>query len=153
MGNGSIGAVVNVNKRKKKKKNSNKVFSNRIKMAMEFSNIKQIDLAKETNISRALINKYVKGQATPKKDNLIAISKVLNVNEGWLMGYDDIMKPKSETIEHTIKKYEDEIILNISDILKLLNRALENSNLTLDEKDLLLAPVKYLYKKSNENLK
>ena len=54
-------------------------FSNRLKIAMNLRNIKQIDIANKTNISKSLINKYIFGIAEPKNENLLKIAKLLEV--------------------------------------------------------------------------
>ena len=67
-------------------------FSNRLLIAMKKNNINQIELSEKTTlygkkISQSLINKYLKGKAFARQDNIYILSKILNVNEVWLMGY------------------------------------------------------------------
>lgn len=64
-------------------------FSNRLRLAMNTSGIKQIELANKTGIDKSLINKYLNGSNVAKQDNLTKLSDVLNVSEPWLMGYDE----------------------------------------------------------------
>lgn len=69
------------------------LFSQRLDLAMKESNINQIELAEKTKlngkyISQSLINKYLKGKALARQDNIYILSKILNVSEGWLMGFD-----------------------------------------------------------------
>ena len=66
-------------------------FANRLKIAMELNNINQIELSEKTkafskNISQSLINKYLKGKALARQDNIYILCKILNVDEAWLMG-------------------------------------------------------------------
>lgn len=68
-------------------------FSNRLYLAMKQNNINQIELSEKTafygkEISQSLINKYLKGKALARQDNIYILSKVLNVSEAWLMGFD-----------------------------------------------------------------
>lgn len=67
-------------------------FANRLLLAMKKNNINQIELSEKTilhgkKISQSLINKYLKGKAFARQDNIYILSKILNVNEVWLMGY------------------------------------------------------------------
>lgn len=67
-------------------------FANRLLIAMKKNNINQIELAEKTTlygkkISQSLINKYLKGKAFARQDNIYILSNILNVNEVWLMGY------------------------------------------------------------------
>lgn len=67
-------------------------FANRLLIAMKKNNINQIELSEKTTlhgkkISQSLINKYLKGKAFARQDNIYILSKILNVNEVWLMGY------------------------------------------------------------------
>ena len=60
----------------------------RLKKALELCNMKQIDLAEKTNIGRSAISQYLSGKVVPKQDKIYLLAQALNVNEGWLMGYD-----------------------------------------------------------------
>lgn len=67
-------------------------FANRLLIAMKKNNINQIELSEKTTlygkkISQSLINKYLKGKAFARQDNIYILSKILNVNEVWMMGY------------------------------------------------------------------
>lgn len=75
--------------------NNNRIdlFAQRLDLAMKESNINQIELAEKTKlngkyISQSLINKYLKGKALARQDNIYILSRILNVSEGWLMGFD-----------------------------------------------------------------
>lgn len=66
----------------------NDTFSNRLKKAMDIRNMKQVEICEKTGISSSLINKYLKGKALARQDKIYILSKVLDINEAWLMGYD-----------------------------------------------------------------
>ena len=66
-------------------------FANRLKKALEYNNMKPIDLANKTHINKSLISNYLSGAFKAKQDKLDIIAKTLNVSEAWLMGYDDDM--------------------------------------------------------------
>ena len=63
-------------------------FSFRLKLAMDKKGMKATDLAKATNLNKGIISKYMNNKYKPKQDRLNLFAKVLNVNEGWLLGYD-----------------------------------------------------------------
>lgn len=77
-------------------------FTERLNQAMREQNLRQVDLVKKTKevmkkyikdykgdgIDKTLLNKYIKGVAIAKQDNIFILAKALNVSEGWLMGYD-----------------------------------------------------------------
>ena len=63
-------------------------FHNRLKEALEIREIKQIDLAERTNITRAQISEYIRGKCKPRQDKLHKLAIVLDVDPAWLMGYD-----------------------------------------------------------------
>lgn len=66
----------------------NDLFSNRLKIAMDRINYKQIDLVQKAKIDKALISHYLSGDFMPKQENLKKIAEALEVNEVWLVGYD-----------------------------------------------------------------
>lgn len=60
----------------------------RLQFALEYRNISQNQLARETDINVSLINRYVKGVVVPKNDTIFILANALNVNPIWLMGFD-----------------------------------------------------------------
>ena len=48
----------------------------------------KIELHEKTGISESLISKYLSGNALARQKKIFLISKVLDVNPAWLMGYD-----------------------------------------------------------------
>lgn len=65
-------------------------FQNRLRQAMDIKNVRAVELASLTGINKGTISRYVNGKIEAKQDALHAIAKALNINEGWLMGYDDV---------------------------------------------------------------
>ncbi|WP_127167179.1 helix-turn-helix domain-containing protein [Veillonella sp. CHU732] len=63
-------------------------FSERLKESLKLKNIKAIELAQLSGISRGAISSYLSGRWKAKQDNIYLLAKALNVNEAWLMGYD-----------------------------------------------------------------
>ena len=64
----------------------------RIKEAMELRNLNQTDIVERTNIKKSALSQYISGKITPRQNAIDELSKVLNVSEPWLMGYDVPMK-------------------------------------------------------------
>lgn len=60
----------------------------RIKTALEVREMKAIDLARATGMSKSSISQYMSGKNDPKQDKIYAMAKVLDVNPVWLMGFD-----------------------------------------------------------------
>ena len=67
---------------------SKDTFANRLKLALELNNMKSTELAIKTGIDKSLISNYLSGRFKAKQDKVDVMAEVLNVSEGWLMGYD-----------------------------------------------------------------
>jgi len=76
-------------------------FSNRLQKALNYTNMKQVDLVKKTGLDKTLINKYLAGVMKAKQDKLTILADALNVNEVWLMGYD---VPMERNLDKNIKE-------------------------------------------------
>lgn len=64
-------------------------FQHRLKIALDDAKISQSELGRRTGINRQLISDYLKGKYEAKQDKLYELAKVLNVDEGWLLGVSD----------------------------------------------------------------
>ena len=64
------------------------LFAQRLSIALSTRQMKPIELANKSGIDKAAISQYLSGKYKAKQDNIFALSKVLNVNPEWLMGYD-----------------------------------------------------------------
>ncbi len=87
-------------------------FFQRLKTAMNLRNISQADLCRITNIPKSAMSQYLSGKFKPKQTRTYLIAKALDVNEAWLMGFDDVpMDPVSKpTEEHQESKLTDDDI-------------------------------------------
>ncbi len=65
-------------------------FYKQLKKAMELNHISQMELCKKTNIPKSAMSQYISGKFKPKQNRTYLIAKALNVNEAWLMGFDDV---------------------------------------------------------------
>lgn len=84
----------------------------RIRKQREFLELSQTELAERVNISKQTLYKYEKNIITNiPSDKIEEISKVLNVSEAYLMGWDDNMKEISSLIPDILsdEKFLDHI--------------------------------------------
>lgn len=79
-------------------------FGNRLQLALNLKGMTQTDLMKKTNISKSLINKYIKGVSGIKANKLEKLAEALNVDPAWLMGYD---VPMTSNFENDYNKLND----------------------------------------------
>ena len=84
-------------------------FQHRLKIALDDAKISQSELGRRTGINRQLISDYLKGKYEAKQDKLYELAKVLNVDEGWLMGVSDKKERRhpEEQVENTKKENGD----------------------------------------------
>ena len=71
-------------------------FSTRLKKAMALRGIKQSELSSKAHLDKSLISNYVNGNYNAKQENIHAIAIALDVDEGWLMGYDTSLERKDD---------------------------------------------------------
>ncbi|HFF1574134.1 TPA: hypothetical protein ACGBG5_003537, partial [Enterococcus faecalis] len=71
----------------------------RLRHIMEIRNLKQRDILELTDrysdkvnvkISKADLSQYVNNKVSPRQDKISLLSLALDVNEAWLMGYDNV---------------------------------------------------------------
>lgn len=65
-------------------------FRNQLKKAMNLRNMTQKELCEKTKIPKSAMSQYESGAFKPKQERTYLIAKALNVNEAWLMGFDDV---------------------------------------------------------------
>lgn len=87
------------------------IFSKRLQQALNFSNIKPIELANKTGINKSSISYYLSGNYKPSQKHLELIAKTLDVTEAWLLGYSDETNLKPPTtsfdeLEELFKRYK-----------------------------------------------
>ena len=63
-------------------------FAKRLRRVMDEMDIKQVELCMRTGVGKSAMSQYLGGAFVPKQAKLSAIAEVLDVSEGWLMGYD-----------------------------------------------------------------
>lgn len=88
---------------------------NRIREALALRNMKQVELCEKTGIKKSSINNWLAQRWQPKQDAIMKMSKVLDVSEMWLAGYDvpmerPVEQKKSDELAqliHSIRKDDD----------------------------------------------
>lgn len=63
-------------------------LKDRLRQAMKLRQIKAVELSERTGIPKGSISYYLSGRTEPKSDRIYLISKALDINEAWLLGYD-----------------------------------------------------------------
>ena len=95
-------------------------FSNRLKIAMDKKNYKQMDLVKKTKIDKTLINKYLKGISEAKHLFILYLS---------------LLYTQSKIIKSTINLISNILLLSISDKEKIKEIKKEIDNISEDISD------------------
>lgn len=74
-----------------------KTTAERLKQIMSERGLRQVDIIKKSvpfqkllhiNLGKSALSQYVNGKQSPDQDKIYLLSKTLNVNEAWLMGFD-----------------------------------------------------------------
>lgn len=102
---------------------------NRIAEALTIRNMKQVELAEKTGISKGTINNWLKQRYQPKQKALYTLANALGVSEMWLAGYDVPMERPAAQVKmdalaqvvNVIRK--DERLTNLVINLSSLNEA------------------------------
>ncbi len=84
----------------------------RIQEGLNKANMKQADLVRKTGISKGTISGYLSGRYVPKQKNIYKIAQALNVEIGWLMGFDESQRIQERTYYYEKCKY---ILNDLSD--------------------------------------
>ena len=92
-----------------------KPFKSRLKEALDYREMRPVDLCNKTKISQSTMSQYLSGYAEPKKKRLSLIADALNVNPTWLMGLNVPMEQTEEDLNILKRDY---ILQDIDNILK-----------------------------------
>ena len=89
-------------------------FAVRLRMALNFRNMKATELSELTGINKSTISQYLSNEYVAKRDRIELFAKILNVNEAWLIGYDVPMETNNqddleeyELSHDELKEYEN----------------------------------------------
>ena len=98
------------------------LFAQRLSIALSTRQMKPIELASKSGIDKAAISQYLSGKYKAKQDNIFALSKVLNVNPEWLMGYDVPMEKEiSYSAIYDFSNESDKKLLNTAIVYAIQN--------------------------------
>lgn len=99
-------------------------FANRLSEALVLRNIKPSQLAERTGIDKSKISSYMSGRFKAKQDGIHIISKYLDVDPAWLMGYDVPMERAYDPLQDAkelIKTCYGHLVIDLLDSYSKLN--------------------------------
>lgn len=104
---------------------NNEIFSKRLQQALNFNNIKPVELSYKTGIGKSSISCYLSGNYKASQKHLEKMAKVLGVNEAWLLGYSNetTLKPiltSFDEIEELFKRYKHLLTNDDRDTIKFI---------------------------------
>ena len=65
-------------------------FQKRLRETLERRNMRQVDLAEKTGLTRGIISFYLYGRYKAKGENVALMAKALGVDPSWLAGVEDV---------------------------------------------------------------
>ncbi len=118
--------------------------SNRLKELMNERNLKQIDILTkvqplcriyDVKFNKSDLSQYVSGKTEPNQDKLFILSKALNVDVAWLMGFDVpvINDVESSKFERNSYLLSDKEYMYVSKYRKLDDISKEIVNMVIDK--------------------
>lgn len=91
--------------------NSENIFGKRLQQALEIRQMKAIELARKSGVTRGIISSYISGRWKAKQTNVMRLAQALNVSEAWLMGYEVPMeRPDKEAF--SVSSLEKNLLLD-----------------------------------------
>ncbi|KAA8371926.1 S24 family peptidase [Leuconostoc carnosum] len=90
-------------------------FNSRLKIAMEYKNVKPADLSKMTGIGKSSISQWLSGKYSAKQDKIFIVAEALNINPSWLIGADVPMN--DETVIDRIYNLANKLTKNRQDMV------------------------------------
>ena len=86
-------------------------FAKRLKEALQTSGITPTQLSRLSGVNRGNLYHYMNGDWEAKQDGVLALARVLNVSEAWLMGFDvprdrDRSSMKETTIDERLALFD-----------------------------------------------
>lgn len=73
-------------------------IKDRLDSALKLRRMKAAELSRKTGISTGSLSQYRTGKVKPKQDRVYLMAQALQVDEGWLMGYDTPMERSSRSV-------------------------------------------------------
>lgn len=94
-------------------------FYKQLLKAMDIKGITQSELCNKTKIPKSAMSQYMSGKFKPKQTRTYLIAKALNVNEAWLMGFENVPMERG-TQEPTTPKADNIIPLPKTKLVPLV---------------------------------
>ena len=104
-------------------------FAERLKIAMNYRGVKQIQICRLTGIDRGTMSSYTNGKYKPKAKNVMLIANALKVNAPWLLGAKDVPMEVDPSIDYHVS--EDDV--NTRAYLKLEYSNVVEMNISKEE--------------------
>lgn len=127
-----------------------KTFSERLRYVLNEKKITQSELSKMTGIGKSSLTAYLKGEYTPKQNNIYKIAKALNIPTFYLIGWEkydksiDLQKLKADVdmFDKILSNYNQNEALQLSKIIENFN-SIEDKQRLVDYSDNLLKSGEY----------
>ena len=127
-----------------------KTFSERLRYVLNEKKITQSELSKMTGIGKSSLTAYLKGEYTPKQNNIYKIAKALNIPTFYLIGWEkydksiDLQKLKADVdiFDKILSNYKENEALQLSKIIENFN-SIEDKQRLVDYSDNLLKSGEY----------
>ena len=85
----------------------------RIAKALDIKGMKQTELCKLAKVPKSSLSLYLSGAYEPKQNRIYDMSRVLNVSEAWLMGYDVPMEREKTSPEEPKLTEGEKMVLEL----------------------------------------
>ena len=91
---------------------TNETFSDRLKLAMQAKQFKQVDLIRAAQrrgvkLGKSHVSQYVSGKTVPRSDILHFLADVLQVDPDWLLAKDSTVNYTADTISDPAESFSD----------------------------------------------
>ena len=91
---------------------TNETFSDRLKLAMQAKQFKQVDLIRAAQrrgvkLGKSHVSQYVSGKTVPRSDILHFLADVLQVDPDWLLAKDSTVKYTADTVSDPAESFSD----------------------------------------------
>ena len=107
-------------------------FADNLRKAIFDKRIKAVDVANATNITPSVISRYLTGAHQPSTDNLLAISKYLEISPEALLSSSDA--PESSGSSKYISSDKDKIIVVQEELIEHLKKRVKELEEALGKK-------------------
>mgnify|MGYP000405859451 FL=1 len=98
---------------------TNETFSDRLKLAMQAKQFKQVDLIRAAQrrgvkLGKSHVSQYVSGKTVPRSDILHFLADVLQVDPDWLLAKDSTVNYTADTVSDSTESCSDPSAASLS---------------------------------------